>query len=756
MATLLAASVLTLVAAPSASAQQIDLTGRSFIERPYAGEDRYETALLIAREFIDNVNAADRADTVILTSGTWLTHPLLAVSLSRQENAPILLTRQNALPPGTAEFLVDNRIAFVVVVGGPEYVSESVVGELDAIASVRSTTRIGVSRTDAEIAVDVARSAGRPGNWCGTAEPTAFLVNTTALPDATTVGPMAFALGLPILLTGLDAVPPATSAYLAEAGIARVVIAGDTDVVSAAVPPALAALGVRVDRLGGVDRFETSLLVLLAHIACHGRGLDFDWEFLALVNGRSLVDGLAAGPLLGQGLGTDGTTGVLLTDRTGLSVAIRDFLADLPGPGPVIVPFGGTDAVPDDVVIGVGPPLARPVDPPFLAADPRPRISGDRDPEITEHNLPIGTYTVTGTGDVFTWEVDDGAGDGPLFVITDGLLRFRSEPDYESPGDDDGDNVYEVVITVTDDDTPPRTSFDFGVTVTVVDTPDPCHVEINGAAPGSSAPAVVGVELHATFSTDAAHNRECPDPGEHDWRWESNPDPGSRPWTLIPTAGDGPTYTPTNDDVGDVVRAVVVYTLPDSKPEHPSLPTAAVPNPPPTIDGDNDVSVLEHTVTVATYTPVDDGVAAGDAFRWTVSGGTDAGLFRISAGGELSFRAGPDFEDPRANVYGVVITVTDAGSPPRTSEGFAVAVTVVDTSLPCTVNISNLAPQVGTVLHARPLGSECPEPGEWRWESTRDPDNPAWTPTATPGGPTYMPTNDDVGDVLRVVLHNVP
>ena len=61
--------------------------------------------------------------------------------------------------------------------------------------------------------------------------------------------------------------------------------------------------------------------------------------------------------------------------------------------------------------------------------------------------------------------------DAPLFTLdaVSGELRFLTAPDFETPGDDNGDNVYEVQVTVTDSGDPALTDVqDIQVTVTDV------------------------------------------------------------------------------------------------------------------------------------------------------------------------------------------------------------------------------------------------------------------------------------------------
>ncbi|HCB37798.1 MAG TPA: hypothetical protein DEP66_06290 [Acidimicrobiaceae bacterium] len=411
----------------------------------------------------------------------------------------------------------------------------------------------------------------------------------------------------------------------------------------------------------------------------------------------------------------------------------------------------------------VNPDIASPAT--AAVPNPAPTVSGDSAHEVEENTVAVGTYTATDDGDAFTWAVS--GADGRLFAIADGVLTFSSPPDVEDPNDDGSDNVYNVEIIATDTGTPPQPSAPFSVAVTVTDTSRPCTVTVSDAD-GNNTPTV-GEVLTAGVA-DGAAGSECPEPGE--WRWESTRDPANPAWTPTATP-DGTTYTPTEADEGYVLR-VVLHNVPAGEEPIVSESTRAVPAPnqAPVIRGENAPAVVELNVEVGTYTATDDG--GGGGLTWTISGGTDADLFDISAGGELSFTFLPDYESPfgggdrsgggdgggggGVNVYGVVITVTDAGIPPLTSAPFPVAVTVTDTTLPCTVDVSDAdadgIPRVGEVLTAGAVGTECPRL-VWRWQRTRDPANPAWTLTGGPmTGVTYTPTEADVDYVLRVVLHN--
>ena len=65
--------------------------------------------------------------------------------------------------------------------------------------------------------------------------------------------------------------------------------------------------------------------------------------------------------------------------------------------------------------------------------------------------------------DTITWSLD--GVDAALFDITDGVLGFVAEPDFEEPADTGADNVYDVTVQASDSDS----TTDVAVTVTVTD-----------------------------------------------------------------------------------------------------------------------------------------------------------------------------------------------------------------------------------------------------------------------------------------------
>ena len=103
-------------------------------------------------------------------------------------------------------------------------------------------------------------------------------------------------------------------------------------------------------------------------------------------------------------------------------------------------------------------------------ADEPPSIAGSRRPRIEENGgLQVARYTATDPEDEkITWETPVGTDSGK-FELVDGNLRFLEEPDFDAPGDANGDNIYEVRLRASDGSHEATLS----VRVTVTDVNEP-------------------------------------------------------------------------------------------------------------------------------------------------------------------------------------------------------------------------------------------------------------------------------------------
>ena len=195
-----------------------------------------------------------------------------------------------------------------------------------------------------------------------------------------------------------------------------------------------------------------------------------------------------------------------------------------------------------------------------------PAITGTADIDVEENgniSLPDRVYTATDrdvdtAGTEMTWSLsgpDAGMFDEAKIEDTHDL-QFKAQPDYEMPGDANGDNTYEVTVVVADSDGN-RGTKDVKVKVT--------NIEEAGTVALSRTQPRVGVPVTASL-TD-------PDGSISGLRWQwyrdDNLGTDNLPTTECADATSdmcvikrarSDTYVPTSGDEMDTLTAVATYT----------------------------------------------------------------------------------------------------------------------------------------------------------------------------------------------------
>ena len=275
-------------------------------------------------------------------------------------------------------------------------------------------------------------------------------------------------------------------------------------------------------------------------------------------------------------------------------------------------------------------------------------------------------------GTVTRWTV--GGRDGGDFTITqDGLLTFRSLPDYDRPADSNRDNVYELEVRPYDGRY--YGSFDVTVTVTPVNEHDPV------IRSGSRTSFTYREDSTSTLYTYSATDGDKDD---------------VITWTAGGTDGhlfefndrnalvfrEAPDYENPRDSGMDYGYNLTVVAT-DSGGRSASLPvtvTLTGVNESPEVSGPATFTIAENqNLSNSAYTATDP--EGFNVALWSV-GGRDGGDFFITQGGTLFFRYSPDYERPadadRNNVYEASIQPSDG----RNTGTFAVTVTVTGVNEP--------------------------------------------------------------------------
>ena len=232
-----------------AVAGQQDL-GTHAVQRT-SGPNRYASAAALAQEaFLEG------ADTAYLASGETLVDALAVGPVAAEQDAAVLLTRADRLPPETAAALVALGVTQVRVVGGPAAVSEPVVDALEELG-MHVVRLSGPNRYGS-----AARLAAEAAAY-GSVPQTVYLASGDVLPDALGGAAAAAQQGGAVLLTRQGRLPAETAAALRELAPTRVVVLGGTAAVRGSVVDSVHAVlpGASVERIGGTNRYETSALV---------------------------------------------------------------------------------------------------------------------------------------------------------------------------------------------------------------------------------------------------------------------------------------------------------------------------------------------------------------------------------------------------------------------------------------------------------------------------------------------------------------
>ncbi len=161
-------------------------------------------------------------------------------------------------------------------------------------------------------------------------------------PDALAAAPFARFLEAPLLLVPGTSVPAGVLAELTRLGVSNVFIVGGESAVSAGVRTTLEDDGYSVERIDGVDRYETARK--LADRLYDGLMADdrpwYGYAFVA--RGDSYADALSVAPVAASVYAP-----VLLTRSTSLPQPTTDALTFLPIRSAVVI--GGTTAISDSV-----------------------------------------------------------------------------------------------------------------------------------------------------------------------------------------------------------------------------------------------------------------------------------------------------------------------------------------------------------------------------------------------------------------------
>ena len=277
------------------------------------------------------------------------------------------------------------------------------------------------------------------------------------------------------------------------------------------------------------------------------------------------------------------------------------------------------------------------------------------------------TATDPDDGDSLTYTL--GGDDDASFDIdsSTGQLQTKVDLDYEDK------DSYTVIVSVRDSEDAGGSvdsAADDTITVTVTIT----NLDEEGTVTLSSVQPQVGAPLTATLQDpDGVVSGET-------WVWARLPDGTSGDWTNI-SGATSPSYTPVEDDLGEVLRATVSYADPQGPGKSAqavsenAVQAAPPTNDPPAFSAETTDRSIEENKAAGEDIGVPVTATDPDGNTLTYSlGGTDAASFGIvQTTGQLQTKAALDYESKGS--YTVTVTAAD---PSGESDSITVTINVTN------------------------------------------------------------------------------
>lgn len=249
------------------------------------GVDRYDTS---AKEALAGF---PQSQTAIIASGAGYADSIAAAGLAGALNCPIILTEPDHLTGSTLNALKQMGAKSVILLGSTDVMANRVQTDLEANGIAVADRLWGVDRYNTQMAI---YNYGVENNlWTGD---TAVVASAIDFADALSISPVSYALKAPVFFTDYSLTfPQAQYDAIRKCSKTKFLLTGSTAVTSQDAFNKLDALG-DVARLGGVDRYNTSLAINRYAV----KYLGFTWDGAAITSGGAPYDALGGGALQGK------------------------------------------------------------------------------------------------------------------------------------------------------------------------------------------------------------------------------------------------------------------------------------------------------------------------------------------------------------------------------------------------------------------------------------------------------------------------
>ena len=304
----------------------------------------------------------------------------------------------------------------------------------------------------------------------------------------------------------------------------------------------------------------------------------------------------------------------------------------------------------------------------------------------TDENAASFAHTVEAAtdpdqGETLTYQLggDDAAAFD--FDAATRVLAFKQSPDFETPLDQNTDNVYQITITAADADY----SASQAITIAVAD--------LNDEAPQFTSATSLALDFTSVFVGAIVYSAQATDADAGDQVSYALSGADQQHFTLDSSSGalafsELPSLeNPKDADKDNVYQLSIAATDLGANSTDLTLSVNVVDDTgsAPTFSQSNISIAVDENTASAIYTAQATDVDPGDILTYSISG-TDSSHFTIDpSSGELAFISAPDFENPtdngQNNTYDLSITATDAIGK-QASQSLAIAVNNLNDNAP--------------------------------------------------------------------------
>lgn len=231
--------------------QSCDIFVRPVEVNRLSGETRYETAVEISKASFND----GEANAVVLAYGKNYPDALAAAPFANSVNAPILLTDGETLSDEVKTEIKRLGARTIYLIGGESVISETLENSLELNYRVNRIYGVDRYETSLKIADKLNDNFSE-----------IFIVSGENYPDALSVSTIAANRGCPILYTKKGEMPENVIDFIKASGCKKITIVGGNAVIPENLSVILkASCMANVTRYGGIDRYETAILIAKAY-----------------------------------------------------------------------------------------------------------------------------------------------------------------------------------------------------------------------------------------------------------------------------------------------------------------------------------------------------------------------------------------------------------------------------------------------------------------------------------------------------------